>query len=441
MKKIVLLILGLFFIVGCNDNHANLQLNYDLSAEFELLSSEIELNSLLSRNSEGIVDWQLSREFAQMALDNCIIEGDYPDSSKIWEFPIGIYSDDGQIRYYEFRVVNNETVIAAITCNARENLGGPISYIFSMNGYMDEITKLYNDNKLSTNEIPRIIDNAYPSYAIGISETKRSGDIQIENLINPITGEHVSEVTKILTVEESFEEYPDAYTDKEKEIAKAELDSYKSELKEFWKMAKTNKGNIETAKFRGAPRNIRQQVDNKKIQNAIENSCSYLGYKKRSIPLSYQACGATATGFILDYLYYNNFDKAEGWAEKTDRSERISLLRDVLKIPNETMITWPWNIGRSIEESTKYDVVGTTGIVPKSSINNNIPGINLRSLKSLSKEDITGGFHYRNVIGYKTEEWFIFQWDYMLILDGNGFDSGWESYTPLYHLQSWDVIK
>lgn len=129
MKKIHLTVLiGVLAVcfVSCSDQQVENQkttTSSNIEKEFELLSSETELNALLTRGNEGIVDWELSREIAQMQLDSFIEDGDYPETSELWELPIGIYNQNGEIRFYEFRVINDSETIAAITINAQENLG------------------------------------------------------------------------------------------------------------------------------------------------------------------------------------------------------------------------------------------------------------------------------------------------------------------------------
>ena len=72
MKKIHLTVLiGVLAVcfVSCSDQQVENQkttTSSNIEKEFELLSSETELNALLTRGNEGIVDWELSREIAQM---------------------------------------------------------------------------------------------------------------------------------------------------------------------------------------------------------------------------------------------------------------------------------------------------------------------------------------------------------------------------------------
>ncbi len=236
LKTIILLVTVGIVFTSCTEHQETKNStinNYNIEKEFELLSSETELNSLLTRGNEGIVDWELSREIAQMQLDSFIEDGDYPETSELWKLPIGIYNQEGEIRYYEFRIINEGEVIAAITINAQETLGGPIAYIFSMKGYYDSLMELYNNGSLSENEIPRIIDNVYPNYAVAASQVTKSGSITFEKLISPENGEEVQELNSLISTEEFINENPDVFTEEEKSEKLEEISNYREEMEDF----------------------------------------------------------------------------------------------------------------------------------------------------------------------------------------------------------------
>lgn len=411
-----------------------------LTKEFELLTNEAELNSLLTRSSEGIVDWELAREIAQLQLDSFIEDGDYPETSELWNIPIAVYNDKGVIRFYEFRVVDNFDVIAAITINAQESLGGPIAYVFSMKGYMDNLIELYNKGLLSENEIPRVVDNVYPSYVIAISEVTKSGDIKFDTLINPTSCEEVKSVDKLLTVEEFINRNPEVFTEEEVELKFEEISNYSEEMTEFWKTAKENKGNMGNLFFRGGSKKVRTEIDASMIKKSREDSARIVkDYLNMNIPIGYGPCGATVSGFVLDYLD-SNFECAPEWKKINNKNARVTALKNALCIVENSNITWPWNLSGAISRYSNYKVV-LSGFWPKESINNNIPGISLRALDFSSWDNLTGGFHYRNVIAYKEEGWAIFKWKYIKILDGNNADQGWEAYNPFWHVSSYNVVK
>ena len=448
MKKIHLTVLiGVLAVcfVSCSDQQVENQkttTSSNIEKEFELLSSETELNALLTRGNEGIVDWELSREIAQMQLDSFIEDGDYPETSELWELPIGIYNQNGEIRFYEFRVINDSETIAAITINAQENLGGPIAYVFSMKGYFDTLMELYNNGALSENEIPRIVDDVYPNYAIAASQITKNGNISFEKLISPENGEAVKELNTLMTTEEFIKENPDVFTEEEKSEKLEEISNYRQETADFWKSAKENKGNLGNMVFRGGSKKQRKEVDSRKIQNAIDK-CAEITKKRNSKsysrPVGYGACGATASGFILDY-FDANFENLPNWNKIKSYDERIDALRSALSIRDNSSITWPWNLTGAVSKYSNYKIESCS-FWPKASINNDIPGINLRALKFTSWDDFKGGFHYRNVIAYKEEGWWIFKWKYIKILDGNNCENGWEAYNPFWHVSSYNVVR
>ena len=161
---ICLLVLVLTFsFISCSNDVKTQASNSSTSSkalfEMEKLTSEDELNALVTRGDDDIVDWQLSKEFAQFWLESGIEAGDYPVDSEIWEIPIAVYDAEGEIQYYEFRVVSGTEVVAAITGAARKSYGCPILYEFLTDGYSDEITNLYNSGKFSAETMPRVVDN------------------------------------------------------------------------------------------------------------------------------------------------------------------------------------------------------------------------------------------------------------------------------------------
>lgn len=430
-----------FFLPSCSDTKEAATRTQNIEKEFELLSSETELNALLTRGNEGIVDWELSREIAQMQLDSFIEDGDYPETSELWELPIGIYNQNGEIRFYEFRVINDSETIAAITINAQENLGGPIAYVFSMKGYFDTLMELYNNGALSENEIPRIVDDVYPNYAIAASQITKNGNISFEKLISPENGETVKELNTLMTTEEFIKENPDVFSEEEKSEKLEEISNYRQETADFWKSAKENKGNLGNMVFRGGSKKQRKEVDSRKIQNAINHCGEIIGWnsKSHSKPLGYDACGATVSGFILEYLYEKDKDLYT-WNNIRPFKARKAALYSALSIPDGTDITWPWNLTGAVSKYSNYKIESCS-FWPKASINNDIPGINLRALKFTSWDDLKGGFHYRNVIAYKEEGWWIFKWKYIKILDGNNCENGWEAYNPFWHVSSYNVVR
>lgn len=90
LKLVILCIIGLVFY-SCNVETDN-DVAYDkLNYEMSKLSSQVELDSLITRGDDNIVDWQLSREFAELWLQESIDAGEYPNDSSLWKIPVAIY--------------------------------------------------------------------------------------------------------------------------------------------------------------------------------------------------------------------------------------------------------------------------------------------------------------------------------------------------------------
>ena len=470
MKKVLFLpVLLLAALSGCKDSKSNdnlLLLKQELVSnamkkEFDLLCSESELNILSSRSietTEGIVDWTLAKEFAELTLQSFIQDGEFSENAYLWKYPLCIYSEDGSIRYYEFRVLENEQIVAAIACNAQEKYGPPVDKIFKTDGYLSELEKLFDKEVLSENDLPRIVDNVYPSHVISISEQTRSGEILTEKLINPESGTEVEEVDKLLTVEETFEIYPDLYTDEQKQLALVEIGNYKGELENLWECAKERKGEIIKDDTRGNLGYKYRVLPDLLLLNTYAYHLNNMG--EACTAVGYGACGASAVGFILDYLDANNLGVATNWQiidnpyKKEEEPEkyyyfykqaRINWLNRLLSV-NSIGITWPENLGNPLNLLTIYKLNYNLGFWPKESIDRNLPGISLRTLNLSNWSSLQGGFHYRNVIGYKQDGFWIFTWKYIKVLDGNRVDTNningtWEAQIPLYQIAVFNTAR
>ncbi|MCR5494307.1 MAG: hypothetical protein K6F15_01590 [Treponema sp.] len=71
---------------------------------------------------------------------------------------------------------------------------------------------------------------------------------------------------------------------------------------------------------------------------------------------------------------------------------------------------------------------------------------NLLLLKQELVSKLQGGFHYRNVIGYKQDGFWIFTWKYIKVLDGNRVDANningtWEAQIPLYQIAVFNTAR
>lgn len=436
--KIVLL-LACFFIFGCKNESLLLQDSITFEKEMELLTTEKELNSLIKRSSSGVVDWQLSREFAQLILEEFIFCEEFPKDSVLWDLPVIIYDINGNVRYYEFRVMSGNSVIAAIAGNAQESLGGPISKIFYMQGYSDRLTELYKSGVLSENNIPRIIDNDYPSYLIADVVVNKSGTLDINNFIDPTTGVEAENITRVMTVEELMNDCNICLENVDSTVIEQSILNYENDISALWKMAKLNKGNLCNFKVKGSKKEPRTAVSESKISKTIVNTRDRLGFDQRNYPVGYYACGATVSGFLLDFLHENGIQKIDSWS-KLNYEERKSSLNSLMDIGSDG-ITWPDKLSAAVEHYSDYKVSLALGVVPNTSIENDLPGINLRGLDTSSKNSKKGGMHYRNVVAYREDGWWIFTWTSIKVVDGNNIENGWEEYNPFFHLFSYNLVK
>lgn len=434
--------------LGCDNTSQSQVMDTSFQKEMELLANEHDLNAMLSRGGEGIVDWQLSREFAQLALEDFISAGDFPASATLWEIPIAIYDAQGEVRYYEFRVMDGQQVIAAIAGNARENLGGPIARVFPMDGYMEGLNQLYLTGALDKDDIPRIVDDDYPSHAVASVSVSRGGSVEFQQVLDPTTGKEAGEMAKVLTAEELLHQYPELASQMDSAAMEAQLASWREETAQLWDMAKANKGSLGSMAFRGSSRSTpRMSVDETRIQEAnqyaqtIAMTSSEKLYYVHNGKVSYKNCGPTAAGFLLDFIHGNNLQILSTW-NNLSWSSRVTSLESKMGIVTSGVFkgaTWPWNLGNAVASYSNYKVTLALGVVPNTCINNNLPGINLRGVSALSQ--LTDGLHYRNVVAYDEKGWWIFKWSYIKIHDGNNIDSGWETYNPLYHFFSFNLLR
>ena len=156
------------------------------------MTTEEELNSYSSRGDDNIVDWQLSREFAELWLEDGIADGEYPSDASLWEIPIAIYNSDGDIKYYEFRVVSDGEVVGYITGTATKDYSCPIVFEGKSSGIYDELTELYNSGKLDSDNIPRLVDDDYPSIKVGVTNETRGDAVNFNSYLS-LDGEEVNE--------------------------------------------------------------------------------------------------------------------------------------------------------------------------------------------------------------------------------------------------------
>lgn len=117
-------------------------------------------------------------------MQESVEAGEYPENSELWDIPIAVYDTTGNIKYYEFRVVSENQVVAVVVGAADKSYGCSIVYESLYNGYADEITELYNSGKLSEDELPRIVDDGYPNIVFGVLNETKGGSVNFEEYIS-----------------------------------------------------------------------------------------------------------------------------------------------------------------------------------------------------------------------------------------------------------------
>lgn len=317
--RYVLIALVFFLFLSCNHdvkpNDGDEKKSEDLNYEILTLTSEDELNMLITRGDNNIVDWQLSKEFAELWLSYGIESKEYPLGSELLDLPIAIYSSDGNIKFYEFRIVNNGKTVGSIVGAATKDYGCPIVYEGFSSSYTQDIKKLYAKGKITQEDLPRLVDDGYPSVVIGkVSETKgANGNLSFESFVDLKTGvsRTTDSITRVLTYEEAMQEYAESFnelTEMDKAKINARIEKYKEDGKVFWEMAEQQKGKVGAFMVRGEARNNEVLLPYERMSRYWD--CFYgldwRNARNRTIE-NYSACGAVAEGFVLDYLASNGF--------------------------------------------------------------------------------------------------------------------------------------
>ena len=461
MKKvsIIFVSLALCLALSCEQNVNTDQSSVGYEWEMETLTSESELNLLLSKGDENIVDWQLSKEFAELWLIYGQESGEYPSTAELLPIPIAVYSSDGAIRYYEFRIIDNGELIGSIVGAATKDYGCPIVFEGKSSGYSADLKKLYDDGKLTNEDLPRLVDDGYPSVVIGRTTLTKGVSGDFNEYINLESGETVPKggIKEIVSYDEAKENYPKLFEGLDAEdIAKmeAEIAKYNKEASMFWDVAEASKGNVLAGISRGTAKNYEtslenyyNNVDGYKGSRMYNYWVSFYGvnYREKTCSIkNYGACGAVAEGFVLDYLSANGLIE-RNW-DKLTYTKKREILYDklgVFPVFGDSSVgeaTWPHKLGSAISEYSNYKVRLSPCICPEKAIEQGLPGISLRMFNARN-----GGFmHYRPVIAYKKPGWFVFKWWQVKVLDlvdcTDRLNGSWETYIPINMLSTYNVL-
>ena len=441
--KFLSFVFSILVFFSCKTQIDNNSLHEKFLYEMSKLSNQAELDALITKGNDNIIDWQLSREFAELWLQESIAADEYPVESSLWDIPVAVYDSNENIKYYEFRVTYENNVIAYIVGAATKDYSSPIIYQTLCNDrYADEISELYYSGKLSKNMLPRIVDNGYPNVVFGIIDDYSEQDIKFEYFINPETGDIISEedIDTLASYEEIQEIFPELFEDAiSKEKIEELINNYKKDGEKFWELAIANKGHIGDFAVRGSSkRTALEKSYVKKVTDSNDNQIC-----------NYGACGPTAEGFVLDYLQLN-YSVNTSWSSIgfSDKKKSLyelmntgtNLIAEIVTLAGEdgNSVTLPQDIGKAVSYHSKYKATISSYAYPNVAIENNLPGISLRTFGS-------GGMHYRAVIAYKNNGWGPFSWPSFKILDlvdctdkENGM---WETYIPVHHLKNWNIEK
>ncbi len=429
--SVFVVVVLLFLAVGCTSLEEVEETKDDLdraSRDEMLYRSEEELDSFVTRGDENVVDWRLAQEFAYLELEEMQMEGYFPKEAELRELPIVVYDHDGDMRYYEFRVIDdNNNPIGAITAVADKTRGYPIAYtLLFPKDYNDSLEKLLDKGKITEDNLLSLVDNDYPDYAIGIMETTRNG-VQLGETYDSETGEEKSkdELKEAVAIDEFLEEHPE-YEDELSEQLK-EAEEFQEELDKLWEEAESRQGQIRES--------TRADVlDEQKINdyNKVKDNDWSDGDDRRW-------CGPNSVNFTLGYLAHQDrisYDPMD--------DDIYDKLEDVLDRQSWGPV-WPWKIEDGITEfAPGYEANRTSHNADSvlASMEQDIPGISLRLSRSFSAYEP----HYRNVVAHRVTEhgWWIFTYtrERMLIHDENNIDDGRrESYNALYHFGYHQVLE
>ena len=205
------------FIVGCSD----------IESESEKISSSdttpyANLSDLNKFAESGFVNYKIARYYALETLENFQDENKFQNGT-LSELPLVIYNaKTGEPRYYEFKVLQNGTPVAAITCVANRDEGLPVKYVLPYSDSADESSQ----RAVSTGSA-KFVDSGYPSKLCAKTDSERAAESDAEVELN------VLEALEALSSEEL--EGLGLGDKSEQEKLKAEIEADREEKAEIWK--------------------------------------------------------------------------------------------------------------------------------------------------------------------------------------------------------------
>lgn len=216
-KIIILTVILTFGFVGCK----NEMTDEDTFISTTPYANEFELDAL--RNS-GFVDYKIARFFALSEMA-AFTEINSWQNSTLSDLPIIIYnSETDEPRYYEFRVIRNNTEIGAIACVAQKSEGEPVQYVMP---YATEVSPIISRSVINTSS--KFIDIGYPSKLVSKNLiTNRSEnatteeleiyevDIKVKDLLETATPELLNDLG--ITSDEIYNQYIEEQKKEEERI-------------------------------------------------------------------------------------------------------------------------------------------------------------------------------------------------------------------------------
>ncbi len=486
MRRIAVL-LAIFLAVpicSCIPPVVRESLEFDLASlscsaamERRVLTSKEELDAYsFEFVRDDVVDWTLARDFAVLWLADSISSEEFPEDSVLMDLPIPIYSPDGRIRYYEFRVISSGEVTGYITAAAVKDFPCPVLYHSRFSGYADRIDAAVRalaasepssesdaseclSDALEGGIAIRMVDNGYPNVALGFCENDSAAPVfKWFADLNGMRMADASDLAHMVSYYDFIMAHPELADEAAGGLkAKSACDDLKREAALFWDVAERNRGLVaKEAAASVAQRHFKSGFLSVKFASSLRTSIDKeMIYKAFHVSgdswhvANYGACGAVSAGFVLDYLQAN-YSVNASWRTMPDFDAKkeglyktmyigYTYVGDVVDMIGETdAVTLPTDIGNAIRHFSDYKLAVSPYAYPKVSINSNLPGISLRTFS-------TGGMHYRNVIAYRETGWGPFKWPEFKILDlvdSADFRNGsWETFMPAYHLMNWNVVR
>jgi hypothetical protein len=149
---IVAIIFTVSLVIGCSNGINEIGTNEEGNTPF---ASQELLEDIAT--ADRFVHWKVARFFALNELDDLRLENSWADA---WlsEYPLVIYNaETGDPRYYEFRVLKGGKEAGAISCAVDKGEGSPVQYVLP---FVHEIES--QNARFVVNHTGKLVDSGYP---------------------------------------------------------------------------------------------------------------------------------------------------------------------------------------------------------------------------------------------------------------------------------------